>query len=85
MEFFTGPHKIKFILQDNNNWQYFVLKYPGLMRPAIIENIQKLFECGTEAMGYHTYICPNCGYTVRIPHSRKSRFCSSCGKVATDK
>ena len=20
MEFFTGPHKIKFILQDNNNW-----------------------------------------------------------------
>jgi len=85
MEFFTGPHKIKFILQDNNNWHRFVLKYPGLMKTAIIENIQKLFDCGTEAMGYHTYVCPNCGYTVRIPHSCKSRFCSSCGKVATDK
>lgn len=85
MEFFTGPHKIKFILQDNNNWHRFVLKYPELMRTAIIENIQKLFDCGTEAMGYHTYVCPNCGYTVRVPHSCKSRFCSSCGKVATDK
>jgi len=85
MEFFTGPHKIKHILQDNKNWEHFVLKHPQLMRPAVLENIQKLFDCGTEAMGYHTYACPGCGYTVRVPHSCKSRFCSSCGKVATDK
>ena len=85
MEIFKGPHKIKHILQDNNNWQRFVLKHPELMRPAVLENIQKLFDCGTETMGYHTYVCPNCGYTLRVPHSCKSRFCSSCGKVATDK
>ena len=86
MEFFAGPHKIKFILHDNNNWHRFVLKFPELMSKTVLENIQKLFDCGTEAMGYHTYVCPNnCGYTVRVPHSCKSRFCSSCGKVATDK
>lgn len=85
MQCFTGPHKIKFIFQDNNNWQRFALEHPQLMTPAILESIQKLFDCGTEAMGYHTYVCPQCGYTVKVPHSCKSRFCSSCGKVATDK
>ena len=85
MEIFTGPHKIKYILQDNKNWEHFVLKHPELMRPSVLENIQKLFDCGTEVMGYHTYVCPGCDYTIRVPHSCKSRFCSSCGKVATDK
>jgi hypothetical protein len=85
MQWFTGPHKIKTILQDNNNWQRFALEHPQLMSPAILESIQKLFDCGTEAMGYHTYVCPQCGYTAKVPHSCKSRFCSSCGKVATDK
>jgi len=84
MEIFTGPHKIKFILQDNNNWQRFALKHPELMRPAVLENIQKLFDCRTEALGFHTYVCPRCGHTVHVPHTCKSRFCSSCGKVATD-
>ena len=54
MEIFTGPHKIKFILQDNTNWRRFVLKHPELMRPAVIENIQKIFDCRTEALGFHS-------------------------------
>jgi DNA-directed RNA polymerase subunit RPC12/RpoP len=34
--------------------------------------------------GYTTYICEECGKTKRIPHSCKSRICSSCGKRHAD-
>ena len=40
---------------------------------------------GRNGFGYHEYSCPKCGSKKRIPHTCKSRFCSSCGKVATDK
>jgi len=84
MELFKGPHKIKHILEDNRNWERFVQRYPGLIRPAVLENVKKLFNCRTEALGFHTYACPECGYIVHVLHSCKSRFGTSCGKVATD-
>ncbi|MFH1760270.1 MAG: IS91 family transposase, partial [bacterium] len=32
----------------------------------------------------HIFSCEKCGKTLKVPHSCKSRFCSSCGKKATD-
>jgi len=40
--------------------------------------------CGTPFMGYHLYQCPDCPCTKACFHTCKSRFCSSCGKKATD-
>ena len=35
-------------------------------------------------MGYHHYVCPKCKKGIKVPHTCKSRFYSSCGKKATD-
>jgi len=80
-------YTIKQIFQDEyHNWQKFKLKYGNQLRPAIIEEVEKMIYCRDPlVMGYHQYECPKCGKIERIvPHSCKSRFCSSCGKVAVD-
>lgn len=74
---------IKHILQDNNNWQNFYNKHQALIRDDIVWNIEKLFSCRTD-MGFHKYVCLDCGHTVTVPHTCKSRICSTCGTIATD-
>ncbi|MBU1148062.1 MAG: transposase, partial [Candidatus Omnitrophica bacterium] len=44
----------------------------------------QLFLCHSQELGFHKYQCPHCGDFLIIPHSCKSRICSSCGKLATD-
>jgi hypothetical protein len=84
MEIFSGKFTIKHILLHNNNWNTFKNQYGSLIRPAVHENVDKVISCKTDALGFHQFICPQCGYTQKVPHTCKSRFCSSCGKVAVD-
>lgn len=84
MEVFTGKTTIKHILQHNNNWQRFYNKHKHRIRPSVVENINKLFLCRTQELGFHRYQCPHCGEYITVPHSCKSRICSSCGKLSTD-
>jgi hypothetical protein len=84
MELITGNITIKHILQHNNNWQHFHEKHSLLIRDAIPRNINKILNCRTKNMGFHKYQCPDCGDNVVVPHSCKSRFCSSCGTLATN-
>jgi len=83
MEIVSGI-KIRDIFLDNDNWWKFFLKNWKLIRVSIIVNILKLLVCRTALLGCHTYKCPKCFKTKVVPHSCKSRFCSSCGKKATD-
>jgi hypothetical protein len=85
MEMVTGNITIKHILQHNNNWQRFYSKHKHQIRDSVVENINKLLLCRTQELGFHRYQCPSCGDIVTVPHSCKSRFCSSCGKLATDR
>lgn len=85
MELITGNISIKYILQHNNNWSRFYNNHKHLIRESIVENINKLFLCRTQELGFHKYQCPHCGEIVTVPHSCKSRICSSCGKLATDR
>ena len=85
MELFTGRITIKHILQNNNNWQRFYSKHKNRIRDSVVENINKLFLCRTQELGFHRYQCPHCGEIITVPHSCKSRICSSCGKLATDR
>lgn len=84
MEICSGKYSIKQIFLHNNNWENFRAKYNSLIRPAVIYNINKVFSCKTDELGFHQYICPKCGNTKKVPHTCKSRFCSSCGKIAVD-
>jgi hypothetical protein len=84
MERITGNITIKHILEDNNNWQRFYEKYSDRIRDAIPWNIDKIFACRTGKLGFHKYECLDCGETLTVPHSCKSRLCSSCGTIATN-
>jgi len=77
-------HKIKQIFQDHR-FEYYE-KHPDTPE-YIIAEIEKMLNCrNPEKMGYHKYACPDhpCEYIV-VPHSCKSRFCSVCGALQTDK
>ena len=81
MEVISGI-TFKKIFEDN--WQEFT-QLPGQpIRPAITENVHKMLMCRTQALGYSQYKCHKCNHSIKINHSCKSRFCSSCGKKSTD-
>ena len=73
----------KMILELNNNWEEYQKKYKT--RDVEKEEVEKMLCCmNPEKMGYSTYMCEECGETHIIPHSCKSRICSSCGKRHAD-
>jgi len=84
IETITGSYTLKQILQDH--WPAFMEKHGNQLRKAIIEEVDKVLHCrDPEHQGYHLYRCPVHPEVERVvPHSCKSRFCSSCGKVMTD-
>jgi hypothetical protein len=83
MEYLSGI-SIRSILLHNNNWWNFYTKHAHLIRKSIVENICKVLACKTEILGFHSYKCDDCGHDKKVPHTCKSRFCSSCGKKATE-
>ncbi len=84
MEFVSGQIKIRDIFIDNGNWWKFFIGHQELIREAIIINVFKMLACRTSLLGWHVFACPKCLRRFNAPHSCKSRFCSSCGKKATD-
>lgn len=83
MEYVSGI-KLRDIFLDNGNWWKLFVKHRDLIRISIIVNVLKMLVCRTAFLGYHVFTCPKCGKSIKRPHSCKSRFCSSCGKKATD-
>ena len=74
----------KFTIQNifKHYWSSFTescKKQNKLIRPAIIENVEKLIGCKDFANGYTFYECPSCDNISVVPFTCKSRFCSSCG------
>lgn len=83
MEFVSGL-TIKKIFLHNGNWWKFFLQHPHLIRTSIILNIVKILMCRTQYLGFAQYACRTCPFIKKIFFTCKSRFCSSCGKKATD-
>ena len=83
MEYIAGVITLRAIF--SLHWRAYCCWYEGVIRESVIENVQKILKCRTFQLGYHLYQCPKCHEMRMIPHSCKSRFCSCCGKVATDK
>ena len=79
-------YTIKNILLDNGNWKNFSTFYKDRIRPSIHNAINKLLSCKETFIGYHQYQCsnPQCKITKIIPHTCKSRACSSCGKKSIE-
>lgn len=83
MEYITGVITLQAIFLTH--WTGYCAWHEGAIRAVVYENARKILKCRTPQLGYHLYQCPKCSDVRLIPHSCKSRFCSSCGKIATDK
>lgn len=74
----------KYILTTDNNWTFFKSMYHKELREDVIQEVEKMLICCNPKNGFATYICPNCGQTITVPFSCKSKICTSCGKKYTD-
>jgi hypothetical protein len=79
-------YSIKQILLSNHNWWKFYNKNKDRLRIAILVGVTKLLSCKNIIRGHHEYACSNpaCKHIKRIPHTCKSKACSSCGKKASE-
>lgn len=84
MEIITGKYTIKQIFKDH--WPNFLEKHHKGIPDYVIENVQKILHCrNPQKMGYHKYACQDHPDQITVvPHSCKSRFCNTCGKVMAD-
>lgn len=75
---FNSKFKIKDIFKEY--WDSFLEHLPNLkIRDVVHNEVEKILLCKSFKLGYTLYECPNCNETIFIPHTCKSRFCSSCG------
>ena len=65
------------IFRDNYEEMYYTL-HP---RPAVIENVEKMINCGDPSFGGAMYRCDNCGHLKFVSFRCHSRFCPTCGNM----
>ena len=69
------------ILQDIFRDHYEEMIYILHPRPAVIENVDKMINCGDPSFGGAMYGCPHCGKLKFVPFRCHSRFCPTCGNL----
>lgn len=76
---------IKQIFQDN--WNNFLKNNSDIpIRPIVLDEVNKIINCGNPDFGYALYVCDHCGKFLKVPFRCKSRFCNTCGvKYAQDR
>src|SRR5271157_1411254 len=79
-----GGTTVKAIIGDGDNWLRYKQEYAGQVSADQMAEVEKMLCCGDPSQGFATDICLNCGETVRVCFTCKSRVCSSCGKVYAD-
>ncbi len=61
-------------------WNKFLVTYPNLnIRDVVFSNVNRMLKCGSWDLGFAIFKCPECGHEKVVPHTCKSRMCSSCG------
>lgn len=71
------------ILQDIFKDHYEEMIYTLHPRQSVIENVDKMINCGDPSFGGAMYSCPHCGKQKFVPFRCRSRFCTSCGNLYT--
>lgn len=75
--------KIKVIFEDH--WDNFLKLNSKRVRKNVKVEIDKMLKCKDIRNGYIEFKCSECNTSKKVGFTCKSRFCTSCGKVYTDK
>lgn len=67
------------ILQNIFADHYEEMLYTLHPRQVVIDNVDRMINCGDPSFGGVMYTCPHCGNLKFSPFRCKSRFCPSCG------
>lgn len=67
------------ILQKIFKEYYEEIEYTLHPRPIVMENIEKMINCGDPSYGGAMYGCPHCGELKFVPFRCHSKFCPTCG------
>lgn len=67
------------ILQDIFKDHYEEMLYILHPRQSVIDNVDKMIDCGNPAYGGAMYGCSECGTFKFVPFRCHSRFCPTCG------
>lgn len=67
------------ILQDIFKDHYEEMLYTLHPRKSVIENVNRMINCGDPSFGGAMYGCGKCGTLKFVPFRCHSRFCPSCG------
>ena len=67
------------ILQQIFKDHYEEMIYSLHPRSSVVENVEKMINCGDPAFGGASYGCPKCGKLKFVPFRCHSRFCPTCG------
>ena len=65
------------IFKDNYEQMVYIL-HP---RASVIENVDKMINCGDPSFGGAMYGCTHCGNLKFVPFRCHSRFCPTCGNM----
>ncbi|WP_342221419.1 IS91 family transposase [Candidatus Fukatsuia endosymbiont of Tuberolachnus salignus] len=79
--------KLRHPFQVGHAWWNYYCAHADKIRPVVVDNLIKLFSCGTSALGFASWRCQKagCTHTKRICFTCHSRSCPSCGKKATER
>lgn len=68
-------------------WDNYLSKHQNSVPDYVVSTVNKMLNCrNPQKLGYHKYACPDHPEEfIVFPHSCKSRFCNTCGKILTDK
>lgn len=69
------------ILQEIFKDHYEEMIYTLHPRSSVIENVDKMINCGDPSYGGAMFGCPKCGKLKFVPFRCHSRFCPSCGNL----
>lgn len=78
----VNTRKVIFHIKDifNDHWDNYKIKFANRKRRHIIDKvIDNFLLCKSFKLGYSLYECPICHEEKIVPHTCKTRFCSSCG------
>lgn len=65
---------------------YEIIEYDLKSRPVVMENIEKVINCGDPFFGGAMYGCSHCGTFKFVPFRCHSKFCPTCGaKFSNDR
>ena len=82
-------HSYRFSIKQifKEHWENYLSQHKDSLRQDVIWTVEKMLSCrDPKRLGYHKYACPeHPDQYIVVPHSCKTRFCNSCGKVLTDK